>query len=591
MSSVRVAGSPGDGVTSVVGRFRSWLASLDTAGLTDREQVDLVAELERVKGAASAAQARATDAVRCSREMVAPQDVARSVGSMVALARRESPALGDRFVGLSRALVHEMPQTMAALTAGECSERVAVAVVTATATLSVEDRAEVDRRVGPLLGRLGVKAAGRAAARVAAELDAASVVRRMEAAVKGRRVTVRPAPDGMAYLSVLGPLKDVVGAYAAVQARSRAVVSGQCADEGPEGRGVGAVAADTALELLSGRAPGQVQPVEVHLVMTDRALLGTGDPDRSVFEPARIPGHGSVPAPVARAWLLDGVGEPVGPGEAAQPAAGPDAFDATSPARVWVRRLYTSPEGRDLVAMDSRRRLFGGLLRRMLVLRDDVCTTPWCEAPIVHADHTTPAREGSQTSYMEGAGKCARCNQGKEAPGWRHRVEVLQLDLPGDERQGSGHVRGSHTDTRPDRAMGQGRDVGRESSGRDRDDGPLGRRVVQVTTPLGHRYVSEPPPLLGWGSATPPSASDWLVPGEAASVAAEAKRGRPDEPASRGGPNSAPRAPTAASARRHRGSAPHRKRPLRRRERVRNQAPRRPRTTSHLERELCRYLT
>ena len=193
----------------------------------------------------------------------------------------------------------------------------------------------------------------------------------MEAAVKSRRVTVRPAPDGMAYLSVLGPLKDVVGAYAAVQAQSRAVVSGQCPAEGPQGRGVGAVAADTALALLSGRAPGQVQPVEVHLVMTDRALLGTGDPDRSVFEPARVPGHGSVPAPVARAWLLEGLDEPVGPAHAASGAqptlpvpavpagalpggttTGP-AGGGSSPARVWVRRLYTSPDGRDLVAMDS----------------------------------------------------------------------------------------------------------------------------------------------------------------------------------------------------------------------------------------------
>ena len=192
--------------------------------LSDRERVDLVAELERVKGAASAAQARATDALRCSREVVAPQDVGRSVGSVVALARRESPSLGDRFVGLARALVHEMPATMSALSSGVCSERVAVAVVQATATLSVADRGEVDARVGPLLGRLGVKAAGGAAGRVAAELDAASVVARMEAAVKSRRVSVRPAPDGMAYLSVLGPLKEVVGAYAAVQARARAVV-------------------------------------------------------------------------------------------------------------------------------------------------------------------------------------------------------------------------------------------------------------------------------------------------------------------------------------------------------------------------------
>ena len=290
--------------------FRQWLATIDAASLSDRERVDLVGELERVKGASSAVQARATDALRCSREVVAPRDVGRSVGSVVALARRESPRLGDRFVGLSRALVREMPYLMAALTEGEIGVRVAVAVVAGTATLSREDRGEVDRRLGPVIARLGVKQAGRAATRVAAELDTASVVARMEAAVRSRRVTLRPAPDGMAYLSVLGPLKDVVGAHAAVQASARAVVSGQDRVELPEGRGVGAVAADTALRLLSGRAVGQPTPVEVHLVVTDRALLGSGDPGRSVSDPARVPGHGSVPAPVARAWLREGLDRP-----------------------------------------------------------------------------------------------------------------------------------------------------------------------------------------------------------------------------------------------------------------------------------------
>ena len=192
------SGVVGGGAVATVAGFRGWLSSVDVGSLSDRERVDLVACLEGVKGAVSAAQARATDALRCSREVVAPQDVGRSVGSVVALARRESPSLGDRFVGLARALVHEMPATMAALSAGVCSERVAVAVVQASATLSVADRAVVDARVGPLLGRLGVKQAGAAAARVAAELDAASVVARMEAAVKSRRVSVRPAPDGMA---------------------------------------------------------------------------------------------------------------------------------------------------------------------------------------------------------------------------------------------------------------------------------------------------------------------------------------------------------------------------------------------------------
>ncbi len=351
----------------------------------------------------------------------------------------------------------------------------------------------------------------RAAARVAAELDAASVVARMEAAVKRRRVTVRPAPDGMAYLSVLGPLKDVVGAYAAVQAQSRAVVSGQCPGEGPQGRGVGAVAADTALALLSGRAAGQVQPVEVHLVMTDRALLGTGDPDRSVFEPARVPGHGSRAGP-GRAGLA--ARRPGGLHRAGVPecrSATGRAAAATRPARVWVRRLYTSPDGRDLVAMDSRRRLFGGLLRRMLVLRDDVCTTPWCEAPIVHADHTTPAREGGPTSFRGGCRQVRPLQPGQGSPRLAHRVTVLQSP------------RG------PERAR--------------RDDGGLGRRVVQVTTPLGHRYVSEPPPLLGWGSTTSPSATGWTVPGQP-QRAPEARPGRrPNRTRRRGRrrPNRTPR--------------------------------------------------
>jgi hypothetical protein len=183
---------------------------------------------------------------------------------------------------------------------------------------------------------------------------------------------------------------------------------------------------------MAGLAPGQTQPLEVHLVMTDRALLGTGDPDRSVMEAARIPGHGPVPAPVARAWVR-GAGE----------------------GSVWLRRLYTSPDGRDLVAMDGRRRLFTGLLRRMLVLRDDTCTTPWCDAPIVQADHTSPARDGGPTSFDNGSGACARCNQVKEAPGWR--VDV---------------IRGSP-------------------------------REIEVRTPSGHAYRSLAPPLLGWGSDPP----------------------------------------------------------------------------------------
>ena len=60
-------------------------------------------------------------------------------------------------------------------------------------------------------------------------------------------------------------------------------------------------------------------------MITDRALLGSGNPDRGVFEPARIPGHGSVPAPVARAWLREGLDHPDNPDAADGRAGGAGA--------------------------------------------------------------------------------------------------------------------------------------------------------------------------------------------------------------------------------------------------------------------------
>ena len=60
------SGVVGGGAVATVAAFRGWLSSVDVGSLSDRERVDLVACLEGVKGAVSAAQARATDALRCS---------------------------------------------------------------------------------------------------------------------------------------------------------------------------------------------------------------------------------------------------------------------------------------------------------------------------------------------------------------------------------------------------------------------------------------------------------------------------------------------------------------------------------------------
>ena len=49
--------------------------------------------------------------------------------------------------------------------------------------------------------------------------------------------------------------------------------------------------------------------------------------------------------------------------------------DGDGEAALWLRRLWTTPDGRDLVAVDSRQRVFGGRLRRLIELREELPRT------------------------------------------------------------------------------------------------------------------------------------------------------------------------------------------------------------------------
>src|SRR5699024_12177048 len=68
---------------------------------------------------------------------------------------------------------------------------------------------DLDRRLAPDLTTLGDRALTAAAQRVAIDLDQEAIVERRRRAAASRHVGVRPAPDGMARLSILGPLADV----------------------------------------------------------------------------------------------------------------------------------------------------------------------------------------------------------------------------------------------------------------------------------------------------------------------------------------------------------------------------------------------
>ncbi|WP_295688989.1 HNH endonuclease [uncultured Brevibacterium sp.] len=91
----------------------------------------------------------------------------------------------------------------------------------------------------------------------------------------------------------------------------------------------------------------------------------------------------------------------------------------------------------------------------MIVVRDDTCRTPFCDAPIRHIDHARPHRDGGATDFRNASGLCAACNYVKENPGWRHEAD-------------------------PDR--------------------------LAVTTPTGARYEAPTPPLIGGAHRQPRTA-------------------------------------------------------------------------------------
>ncbi|MCB0938332.1 MAG: DUF222 domain-containing protein [Mycobacterium sp.] len=366
---------------------------IDVGPPTDeRALIERIAALERLKAAAAAGQARLTaalDTARRSAEAAAgvpAERRGRGVAAEVALARRDSPVRGGRHLGFAKALVHEMPHTLAALEAGALSEWRATILVRESACLDAEDRRRLDEemcRGTSGLDGLGDAELAAAAKAIAYRLDPHAVVDRAAKAENDRVVTIRPAPDTMTYVTALLPVAQGVSVYAALKRE---------ADVCFDGRSRGQVMADTLVERVTGQPAGQAVPVAVNVVISDQALLGAENGS------AVIAGYGPVPSAVAQKLITDAV--------------------ADRRSRATLRRLYANPANGALVALESRSRLFPKGLNDFVGLRDQRCRTPYCDAPIRHRDHAQPHRNGGPTSAANGLGLCAACNYAKESSRW-----------------------------------------------------------------------------------------------------------------------------------------------------------------------------
>ncbi|MGN6088057.1 MAG: DUF222 domain-containing protein [Actinomycetales bacterium] len=426
-----------------------WVERLATLSreVSDEERVSRLRLLEDLTAAAAAAQARDAadlDASRRRQQAAAGAKVRRGEGvaAEVALARRVSPHTGARLLGLAKVLTTEMPHTLALMTSGQLSEWRATILARETACLELADRQAVDVALcsgeDPVAVGLSDRALAAAAKKLALQQDAASVVARAAKAEGERCVTIRPAPDAMTWVSALLPVADGVAVYAALKLAADTARSAP----GGQPRSRGQLMADTLVQRVTGRDPLE-RPVDVDLqvVISDAALLAGG------HEPASVEQIGPVPAPWVRRLV--------------------ERVCRDEQARVFVRQLYAGPHG-GLVGLASKARLAPAGLAELIQLRDQLCRTPWCGAPVRHVDHLKPWDTGGATEEVNLQGLCERCNYARQAPGWSA-------------------------------------DLMTESSPRGRPRSEQGRHVVDIVTPSGHRYPSVAPTL-------PPPARDEAMP-------------------------------------------------------------------------------
>lgn len=442
------------------------LADLPGSVSDDAARIDVIAQLERLKSAVAAAQIQVVEAFATSQEAAnralgfEARAARRGVPDQVGLARRVSPAAASRQVTQAMMLVRELPGILALLQAGEISEFVTTVVVDELAVLSADDRWAAGQRIAPQLSGLGPKRAQALARRIVIELDQRAMVDRAAKARQDRRVGCRPAPDTMAVFSALLPCEDGVRAYASLRARADTLKAGG------DARSRDQIMADTLVERLTGQASAVGGPVEIGLIMTGDTLLGIDPaqwpasdraddragrvdiaadvataPRQATSSAAELTGYGPIPAPIARDIVARAAGADAGTG-----AADAHLQDA---AEVFVRRLFTDPDTGTITRVDTRRRRFTGPLATYLRYRDQLCRTPYCEAPIRQLDHIQPHSAGGPTTEHNGRGLCERCNHTNQVPGWTARLVNPH------------------------------------------------RHTVETMTPTGHTYRSHPPPAPG----------------------------------------------------------------------------------------------
>ncbi|MDQ4011866.1 MAG: HNH endonuclease [Actinomycetota bacterium] len=394
-------------------------------------------------------------------ESQAHDSAVAEVGLMLAASARTAACR----VGDAWSLCTRLPATLAALEAGRITLAKARVIDTETLNLSSDHTAAVEEQV---LAKARQQTPGqlRAATRRAVlSADPAAAQKRAERARRERGVRMWPEPDGMATLCAYLPAADAVGVYAVLDEYARR--AGFAGDE----RSMDARRGDALVDLVLAPTGFSSEVTSQHTTPEPSSNSGTtGDdtqpcatnPVGCQCECGRCRRGGGVDVRITIPYTAL-LGADDQPGEIAGYGPIPAAVARDLAAGGTWRRILTDPASGRPVDYGTTCYRPPQHLTGLVITRDQTCQFPGCRVPahLCDIDHSipyNPADGTGPTSEFNLGPRCQGHHQVKQTPGW----SVTQ-----------------HSDG-----------------------------CTTWTTPTGHIYHSQPPPLTDPEPLNTPPAPD-----------------------------------------------------------------------------------
>ncbi|MEU6641955.1 DUF222 domain-containing protein [Saccharomonospora sp. NPDC046836] len=349
--------------------------------LQDQELLARIEGLNRLKMWVDASVHRAVDALVDSRGHAS--DVAVELALLLSVSEQHA----RRMVDLSTALVHRLPQTLAAMESGVLDSYRASKVASATAWLNDSQAREVDSTIAPRLEGKNPHKVRRVTTYWALKADPEGAARRASVRRAERSVQLLPGEDGMSTLLADLPAEVASSAYARIDRMARTLRGGN------ESRTLDQLRADVFAELLLGsNTTGSGAKADVHVYVDLATLAGLND------NPAQLAGYGPIAADVARQI-------------------------AEEPSSTW-RRIVTDPLTGVPVDVGRQRYRPPAVTDEFVRVRDRECRFPSCHRPAHFGDndHHIPWNRQGPTNQANLVNLCRRHHRLKDRPGWTYRL-------------------------------------------------------------------------------------------------------------------------------------------------------------------------